>query len=178
MMKFTLITVTLATLLSGVAQAEQVDFDGLSVGASVVGQAYNDTSDHNSDDDTTQFTGYGIQFDYSMNKILGITGGYTNTSSDDWGLDLKTERFYTGANIGYRFEGEQWAVKPFGTIGFNTIEATVKDFSVNKTFNKPYLGVGVSLMYKQLFATLATDATKLDSDVVFVESRLTLGYRF
>ncbi|MBY7964385.1 hypothetical protein KW450_03060 [Vibrio fluvialis] len=48
----------------------------------------------------------------------------------------------------------------------------------NKTFNKPYLGVGVSLMYKQLFATLATDATKLDSDVVFVESRLTLGYRF
>lgn len=58
------------------------------------------------------------------------------------------------------------------------IEAKVKDFSVNKTFNKPYLGVGVSLMYKQLFATLATDATKLDSDVVFVESRLTLGYRF
>lgn len=187
MTKYTLAAATLIALISGIAQAEQTNFDGLTVSGSVLRQAYSDTNDDS--DDNTRFDGFGVQLDYSINRIIGVTGGYTHSSSDDLnshGLNVsaETERFYSGLNLGYRFEGEQWAIKPFGTVGINTlkgkIEATYQgtSASLDDRVTKPYLGAGVAASYKQMTATLETDASMLDDDILFVESRLTLGYRF
>lgn len=188
MIKYTLATaVSVLALLSGNVQAEQTDFDGLTVSGSLIGQGIDFVDDGYDAEDTIHSTGFGIQFDYSINRIVSITGGYTNTSADDKALDkvkldLDTERFYSGVNLGYRFEGEQWAVKPFGVIGFNTIETEFNfdptNTSDKKTYNKLYAGTGVAVSYKQLTATLETDISELEQDVLFVESRLTLGYRF
>ncbi|WGY44779.1 outer membrane beta-barrel protein [Vibrio sp. ABG19] len=187
MMKYTLATAAVIALLAGTAQAEQTNFDGLTVSGSLVGQGIDFIDEDDNVDDTIHSAGFGIQFDYSVNRIVGVTGGYTSTSSDDndldaFNLDLDTERFYSGVNLGYRFEGQDWAVKPFGVVGFNTIKTAFTKKTENKlykeSFHKVYLGAGAAVSYKQLTATLETDASILEDDVIFVESRLTLGYRF
>ncbi|WP_165312571.1 outer membrane beta-barrel protein [Vibrio ziniensis] len=182
MIKYTLAAAAVITLLSGAAQAELSNFDGLTVSGSVVGQSINLDGDKKiNGEDSMLSNGFGVQFDYSVNKIVGVTGGYTKTSLDDSNfknVDTDTERFYSGVNLGYRFEGQQWAVKPFGAIGFNTIEYKSSTTSSSETYNKVYVGTGAAVSYKQLTATLETDASALEDDVIFVESRLTLGYRF
>lgn len=188
MIKYTFATaVTVLALLSGNVQAEQTNFDGLTVSGSLIGQGIDFVDDGYDAEDTIHSTGLGIQFDYSINRIVSVTGGYTNTSADDKDLDkikldLDTERFYSGFNLGYRFEGESWAVKPFGAVGFNTIKSKFSyeptNSSDKKSYNKLYAGAGVAVSYKQLTATLETDISELEQDVLFVESRLTLGYRF
>lgn len=187
MIKYTLATVTIIALISGTAQAEQTNFDGLTISGSVLRQAYSDTSDDS--DDSTRFDGFGIQLDYSINRIIGVSGGYTRSSSDDFNgngvsVNAETERFYSGLNLGYRFEGEQWAIKPFGVVGINTLKGRLDttyqgtSASLDDRITKPYLGTGVAVSYKQIAATLETDASLLNDDILFVESRLTLGYRF
>lgn len=183
-MKKTILASTLLALSFGAAASE---YNGHRIGAGISNLTLSDNSSFNVPD-WKLGNGIKLEYGYDFNEIVGINVSYTNHSDDvsvpdiEHSVNYKSSSLKVDADIGYAFQLDGFAIKPYGAIG---LTSTSEDLDTNSSWGNVYggysnlhVGMGVRAQLDMgMYADFRYDlGTYDDIDTDYVS--FTVGYRF
>ncbi|WP_028025186.1 porin family protein [Enterovibrio calviensis] len=186
-MKRKLIATTLSLVLLPFTVVAD-DFSGHRVGIGFVSTDIENTQGERVD----WGSGFKLEYGYDINKIVGVNLSYSNTSdgvqhyfnSQRVGADISTNTFKFDTDIGYTFQQNNFAIKPYGALGFasykDKLDIHLGDGNTSSHSYKestPYFGFGVrGTLAQGLYADLRLDY--LLDDAYTDQFSFTVGYKF
>ncbi|WP_283131017.1 porin family protein [Enterovibrio norvegicus] len=177
-----------AFILSFSAVSIADDFSGHRVGIGFIS-----TDIENSQGERVDWgSGVKIEYGYDINRIFGVNLSYSNTSdsvqysynSQRYGSDLSTSTFKFDTDIGYTFQHDNFAIKPYGALGVASYKdkldihlGDANSTSLSYSDSAPYFGIGVrGSLDHGIYADLRLDY--LLDDVYTDQFSLSVGYKF
>lgn len=175
-----LIATTLFAISTQVTANEkkQDDFSGNRIGAGFSNSVQNYNG---SIYDSGQ--GLHLEYGYDFNKIVGLNLAYDTSSLEGYPYSLQTETIKVGADVGYTFVFSGWALKPYGSVGYASVQANLNSHSYyygdrSATEDAAYFGLGIRAhLNNGIYFDIKSNAAQIQNSV-YGQASWTVGYKF
>lgn len=124
--------------------------------------------------------GIKLEYGYDINRVFGINVSFSKHKDSGLGYSVDGTTFKMDTDIGYKFDLEGFAVKPYLALGFASLEEDIKFVGMEGVDSSStiFSGLGVRGDIGQHFYTdLRLDLPMFD-DYEYDQVSLTFGYRF
>ncbi|QIA64826.1 outer membrane beta-barrel protein [Vibrio astriarenae] len=131
-------------------------------------------------EDVSWGSGLKVEYGYDFNHIFGLNVSYAQNKDSEYGLKLDGSTFKVDTDIGYKFDLDGFAIKPFIALGFARNSEKFSFDGYSETFNDTsmFFGFGARAdINRHFYSEMRFDMPTFDS-LEYDQFSWTFGYRF